>query len=196
MQQGLTTGVFQLESEGMRNVLRRLRPTEFEDIVAVNALYRPGPMDNIPQYINRKHGNEPVVYPHPDLADILKNTYGVIIYQEQIMQIASKMAGFSLGEADLLRRAVSKKNREVLDKERGHFVQGAKKNGYEKTANDIYNLIVRFANYGFNRSHAVAYSQISYQLAYLKAHYPLHFMASLLTSVIGNEGKPLNILKN
>lgn len=187
---GDTTGVFQLESSGMRSVLVRLQPSDLEDIVAVNALYRPGPMENIPLYIARKHKKEPVQYPHPDLEPILEKTYGVIVYQEQIMQIASKMAGFSLGEADLLRRAVSKKKKEVLDKERQHFVQGSLKKGYtEQTANEIYDLIVRFANYGFNRSHAVAYSMIAYQLAYLKANYPLYFMASLLTSVIGNDEK-------
>ncbi|MCD4839906.1 DNA polymerase III subunit alpha [Neobacillus sedimentimangrovi] len=187
---GETTGVFQLESEGMRKVLTRLKPSRFEDIVAVNALYRPGPMENIPLFIDRKHGRQRVEYPHPDLKPILDNTYGVIVYQEQIMQIASVMAGFSLGEADLLRRAVGKKQKEILDKERNHFVQGALKQGYSQTlANEIYDLIVRFANYGFNRSHAVAYSMISYQLAYLKANYPEHFMAGLLTSVIGNETK-------
>nr|WP_263325442.1 DNA polymerase III subunit alpha [Neobacillus sp. Marseille-Q6967] len=187
---GETTGIFQLESEGMRKVLMRLKPSRFEDIVAVNALYRPGPMENIPLYIDRKHGRQPVEYPHPDLKPILENTYGVLIYQEQIMQIASKMAGFSLGEADLLRRAVGKKQKEVLDRERNHFVQGALKMGYDQSlANDIYDLIVRFANYGFNRSHAVAYSLIAYQLAYLKANYPLFFMAGLLTSAVGNETK-------
>ncbi|WP_018662512.1 DNA polymerase III subunit alpha [Heyndrickxia acidiproducens] len=190
LSKGSTTGVFQLESDGMRKVLQRLKPTELEDIVAVNALYRPGPMDNIPLYIERKHGKQPVVYPHEDLKPILEKTYGVIVYQEQIMQIASQMAGFSLGEADLLRRAVSKKKKSVLDEERQHFINGAQKKGYEeKTANHIYDLIVRFANYGFNRSHAVAYSMIACQLGYLKAHYPLYFMASLLTSVIGNEDK-------
>lgn len=190
LSKGETTGVFQLESDGMRSVLKRLQPTHFEDIVAVNALYRPGPMENIPLYIKRKHGVEKVTYPHPDLIPILENTYGVIVYQEQIMQIAAKMAGFSLGEADLLRRAVSKKKKDVLDKEREHFVQGALKKGYgEKTASEIYDLIVKFANYGFNRSHAVAYSVIAYQLAYLKTHYPVHFMAALLSSVSGNEGK-------
>ena len=187
---GQTTGVFQLESEGMRNVLKRLQPNRFEDVVAVNALYRPGPMENIPHFIDRKHGREKVVYPHPNLKPILENTYGVIVYQEQIMQIAATMAGFTLGEADLLRRAVSKKQREVLDQERAHFISGAEQKGYERvTANQIYDLIVRFANYGFNRSHAVAYSFISYQLAYLKAHYSVHFMASILTSASGNEGK-------
>ncbi|MGP9042672.1 DNA polymerase III subunit alpha [Cytobacillus kochii] len=190
LSRGETTGIFQLESSGMRNVLKKLQPTTFEDIVAVNALYRPGPMENIPLFIARKHGEEEITYPHQDLEDILKPTYGVIVYQEQIMQIAAKMAGFSLGEADLLRRAVSKKQEEVLNKERAHFVQGAIIQGYtEETANQIYNYIVKFANYGFNRSHAVAYSMISYQLAYLKAHYPLHFMAALLTSAIGNDAK-------
>jgi DNA polymerase III subunit alpha len=193
---GNTTGVFQLESEGMRKVLTQLKPSSFEDIVAVNALYRPGPMENIPVYINRKHGKEEVHYPHPDLEVILKSTFGVIVYQEQIMQIASSMAGFSLGEADLLRRAVSKKKKEVLDRERSHFIVGALKNQYsEDIANDIYDLIVRFANYGFNRSHAVAYSLISYQLAYLKAQYPVHFMSSLLSSAIGNEGKIIQFIR-
>lgn len=187
---GETTGVFQLESDGMRNVLRKLKPSRFEDIVAVNALYRPGPMDNIPTFINRKHGMEPVTYPHRDLESILENTYGVIVYQEQIMQIAAKLAGFSLGEADLLRRAVSKKQKSTLDKERVHFVTGALKKGYdEETANTVYDLIVKFANYGFNRSHAVAYSIIAYQLAYLKVHYPKYFMSALLSSVSGSEGK-------
>jgi DNA polymerase-3 subunit alpha len=185
---GHTTGVFQLESEGMRSVLKRLQPNRFEDIVAVNALYRPGPMENIPHFIERKSGREKVVYPHPDLKPILENTYGVIVYQEQIMQIAAKMAGFSLGEADLLRRAVSKKQKEILDRERAHFIAGAVRLGYERrTADQIYDLIVRFANYGFNRSHAVAYSFIAYQLAWLKAHYPICFMASLLSSAAGNE---------
>lgn len=188
--EGRTTGIFQLESEGMRKVLTRLQPSHFEDIVAVNALYRPGPMENIPAYIDRKHGRKPVEYPHSDIKEILEPTYGVLIYQEQIIQIASKFAGFSLGEADLLRRAVSKKKRDVLDAERKHFVQGACQKGYsEETADKVYHLIVQFANYGFNRSHAVAYSFIAYQLAYLKAHYPLNFMAALLTSAIGNEEK-------
>lgn len=190
LQKGDTTGIFQLESEGMRKVLRELRPTEFEDIVAVNALFRPGPMENIPTYIKRKHGKEKVEYPHPELKPILDFTYGVIVYQEQIMEIAAVLSGYSLGEADLLRRAVGKKKREVLDQQRRRFVSGAVEKGYdEKTANATYDLIVRFANYGFNRSHAVAYSFIAWQLAWLKAHYPKFFMAALLTSVIGNEDK-------
>ncbi|WP_409306056.1 DNA polymerase III subunit alpha [Peribacillus sp. SCS-155] len=190
LSKGDTTGVFQFESDGIRKVLTRLQPSTFEDIVAVNALYRPGPMDNIPLFIERKHGLRQVEYPHPVLQDILGNTQGVIVYQEQIMQIASKMAGFTLGEADLLRRAVSKKKREILNQEREHFVNGCLEQGYEaSTANEIYDLIVRFANYGFPRSHAVAYSMIAYQLAYLKEHYPQYFMAALLTSVIGNDDK-------
>ncbi|HJV31491.1 MAG TPA: DNA polymerase III subunit alpha, partial [Bacillales bacterium] len=188
LSKGETTGIFQLESEGMRKVLMKLKPTNFEDIVAVNALYRPGPMENIPLFIDRKNGRKPIEYPHSDLMPILQNTYGVIVYQEQIMQIASKIAGFTLGEADLLRRAVGKKKKEVLDMERGHFVQGAIQKGYrEPLANELYDLIVKFANYGFNRSHAVAYSIIAYQLAYLKTHYPVEFMAGLLTSAIGND---------
>ncbi|MEK3798150.1 DNA polymerase III subunit alpha [Peribacillus sp. FSL H8-0477] len=187
---GETTGIFQFESTGITNVLMKLRPTRFEDIVAVNALYRPGPMENIPLFIERKHGITPIDYPHPDLEEILKDTYGVIVYQEQIMQIASKLAGFSLGEADLLRRAVSKKKKDILDQERKHFTSGAVSQGYtEQTANAIYDMVVRFANYGFNRSHAVAYSFIAYQLTYLKARFPQHFYACLLTSAIGNDVK-------
>ncbi|MCD8508670.1 MAG: DNA polymerase III subunit alpha [Bacillus sp. (in: Bacteria)] len=187
---GETSGVFQLESSGMKSVLKRLMPTEFEDIVAVNALYRPGPMENIPTYIKRKHGEEQVVYPHDSLIDILKPTYGVLIYQEQIMQIASKMAGFSLGEADILRRAVGKKKRQVLEQERERFTKGAVHQGYtEKEADHMYNLILRFANYGFNRSHAVAYSIIAYYLAYLKANYPIEFMGALMETVIHHHEK-------
>ncbi|MDN4072619.1 DNA polymerase III subunit alpha [Fictibacillus terranigra] len=190
LSRGDTTGIFQLESDGMRRVLQQLQPTEFEDIVAVNALYRPGPMQNIPDYIAGKHKQRRVEYRHPDLKPILKSTYGVIVYQEQIMKIASEMAGFSLGEADLLRRAVSKKKRDVLDREREHFVRGCLKKGHdEQTANGLYDLIVRFADYGFNRSHAAAYSIIAYQLAYLKANYPLYFMAALLSSVTGSPEK-------
>ncbi|KXZ13752.1 DNA polymerase III subunit alpha [Bacillus nakamurai] len=190
LSKGDTTGIFQLESSGMRSVLKRLKPTRLEDIVAVNALYRPGPMENIPLFIDRKHGRARVEVPHEDVRSILAETYGVIVYQEQIMMIASRMAGFSLGEADLLRRAVSKKQKDILDRERSHFVEGCLKKEYSVvTANEVYDLIVKFANYGFNRSHAVAYSMIGYQLAYLKAHYPLYFMCGLLTSVIGNEDK-------
>ncbi|MCM3162848.1 DNA polymerase III subunit alpha [Metabacillus litoralis] len=190
LSQGDTTGVFQLESEGMRSVLKRLKPSNLEDIVAVNALYRPGPMENIPLYIDRKHKRKSTTYLHPSLEPILQNTYGVIVYQEQIMELASTIAGFTLGEADLLRRAVGKKKKEILDQQREHFVSGCMRNGYsQQVANSIYDLIVKFANYGFNRSHAVAYSMIAYQLAFLKANYPLHSLTALLTSVSGNEDK-------
>ncbi|WP_208920136.1 DNA polymerase III subunit alpha [Paenibacillus uliginis] len=187
---GETTGVFQLESAGMRRVLKDLKPSAFEDIVSVLALYRPGPMEFIPKYIQAKHGMIEPEYPHPDLIPILGDTYGIIVYQEQIMQIASAMAGFSLGEADLLRRAVSKKKREVLDRERGHFVSGSLKQNYnEEDANRVYDMIVRFADYGFPRAHAAAYGVLAFQTAYLKAHYPVQFMASMLTAVMGSHRK-------
>ncbi|WP_240374622.1 DNA polymerase III subunit alpha [Bacillus piscicola] len=179
---GDTTGVFQLESEGMRQALKEIKPSKFEDIAAVNALYRPGPMENIPLYARRKEGVDDPEYYHENLKEILAPTYGVIIYQEQIMQIASVIAGYTYGEADLLRRAISKKVRSVLEKERTRFIEKAGRIGYPtKLAASIYDLIVRFADYGFNRSHAVAYSYIAYQLAYLKAHYPAYFYAALLT---------------
>ncbi|MDB5084918.1 MAG: polymerase subunit alpha, partial [Bacilli bacterium] len=187
---GLTDGCFQLESSGVKLVLRELKPTAFEDIIAVISLYRPGPMENIPHFIKAKHGQIPIVYPHPSLAPILKDTYGVIVYQEQIMQIASFMAGFSLGQADVLRRAVGKKKREILDEQRALFVQGSARNGYDsRVADDVYDLIVRFADYGFNRSHAAAYGVLAYRTAYLKAHYPAEFMASLMSLWMGNPGK-------
>ncbi|MRG87689.1 DNA polymerase III subunit alpha [Salinibacillus xinjiangensis] len=190
LQAGYTTGVFQLESAGMKKVLKDLKPTQFEDVVAVNALFRPGPMEFIPNYIDRKHGREKVSYPHQDLKPILEKTYGVLVYQEQIMQIANQFAGYSLGEADLLRRAVSKKKKEVLEAEKEKFISGCLKKGYpQDVANEIYDWIVAFANYGFNRSHAVAYSMVSYRLAYLKAHYPSYFFAALLSSVSYDQDK-------
>lgn len=190
LSKGETIGVFQFESEGMQKVLTQLKPERFSDLVAVNALYRPGPMENIPTFIRRRHGEEAVSYLHEDLKEILQNTYGIIVYQEQIMQIASKFAGFSLGQADLLRRAVSKKNATVLEEQRKHFVNGSLKQGYTKQiAEQIYDYIVKFANYGFNLSHAAAYSLIAYQLGYLKANYPRFFMAALMSSVIGNDQK-------
>ncbi|WP_321387600.1 DNA polymerase III subunit alpha [uncultured Enterococcus sp.] len=187
---GETSGVFQFESAGIRNVLRKLGPTSIEDIAAVNALYRPGPMQNIDLFIRRKKGLEAIDYPDPSLQSILENTYGVIVYQEQIMQVAAKMAGFSLGQADILRRAISKKKKDVLDQERKHFVDGGIAQGYsEETADKIYDYIERFANYGFNRSHAFAYSFIGFQMAYLKVHYPAAFYAALLHSVRHNPNK-------
>jgi DNA polymerase-3 subunit alpha len=189
-QKGETAGIFQFESAGIRNVLRKLGPESIEDIAAVNALYRPGPMQNIDTFIKRKKGQERVSYPDDSLIPILQNTYGIIVYQEQIMQVASKMAGFSLGQADILRRAISKKKKDVLDEERRHFVQGALANHYdEKTANLVYDYIERFANYGFNRSHAFAYSFIGFQMAYLKVHYPAPFFASILHSVRNTASK-------
>ncbi|GGE52059.1 DNA polymerase III subunit alpha [Pullulanibacillus camelliae] len=190
LSQAETTGVFQFETNGMRAVLKRLQPTHFEDLVAVNALNRPGPMEFIQDFIDAKHGKRKVHYLHPDLEPILKSTYGIIVYQEQIMQIAAKMAGFSLGEADILRRAVSKKKRDVLEKEEKHFVDGCLAQGYPReTAESIYKLIVRFADYGFNRSHAVAYTVIAYRLAYLKTHEPIAFMTALLSSAIHHQEK-------
>jgi len=190
LSQGDTTGVFQLESAGMRNVLRELKPECLEDVVAVLALYRPGPMEIIPRYIAAKHGESKVTYPHPVLEPILKETHGFLIYQEQIMQISSTLAGFTLGEADILRRAVGKKKRELLAEQREKFVAGCIRNGYgEKLGNEIYDLIVRFADYGFNKAHSVSYAVIAYQMAYLKANYPLAFMAALLSLSIGSQAK-------
>ncbi|MGA8942753.1 MAG: DNA polymerase III subunit alpha [Thermoactinomyces sp.] len=190
LSRGETTGVFQLESPGMQKVLKEMKPTCFEDIIAALALHRPGPMEQIPRFIRAKNGLEKVHYLHPDLEEILKNTYGIIIYQEQIMKIAAKMAGFSLGQADLLRRAVSKKKREWLMEYRQAFVKGCVRQGYdEPTGERIYDLIVRFADYGFNRSHSAAYGVLAYQSAFLKAHYPLQFMAALLQSVVDNHDK-------
>ncbi len=190
MGRGETTGVFQLESPGMRRVLKDMKPNSFEDIVSVLALFRPGPMEFIPQFIRAKHGLIEVEYPHDNLKPILQDTYGIIVYQEQIMQIASVMAGFSLGQADLLRRAVSKKKREVLDEQRVAFVSGSLRMGYtEADANRVYDMVVRFADYGFPRAHAAAYAVLAFQTAYLKAHYPVAFMASMLTAVVGNQRK-------
>ncbi|MFJ7934858.1 DNA polymerase III subunit alpha [Sporosarcina sp. NPDC096371] len=193
---GDMSGVFQFESDGMREALRLIRPNKFEDIFAISALYRPGPMDNIPLYGKRKNGDESVTYLHPQLESILKETHGVIIYQEQIMQIAVRVAGFTMGEADLLRRAISKKNREILLKERAHFTQSAVNNGFpEDTAVAVYNLIVKFADYGFPKSHAVAYALISYRLGFLKANEPAYFYAALLSSMTGNNDKTVELMR-
>ncbi|BGE82185.1 DNA polymerase III subunit alpha [Staphylococcus petrasii] len=195
LSKGNTTGIFQLESEGVRKVLVRLQPEHFEDIVAVTSLYRPGPMEEIPTYISRRHNQSDIQYLHPDLEPILKRTYGVIIYQEQIMQIASQFASFSYGQADILRRAMSKKNRTVLENERQHFVNGAVENGYDEAVSiQIFDLILKFADYGFPRAHAVSYSKIAYIMAYLKAHYPNYFYANILSNVVGNESKTAAII--
>ena len=185
---GETTGVFQLESAGMRKVLRDLKVSSFDDITSAIALYRPGPMDIIPTFIKRKFKEEIVTYPHPDLEPILKNTYGTIVYQDQIMLIAWRFAGYSLGQADILRRAVSKKKKEILEAERINFVSSSVKKGYTKeTAEEIYDYIVKFANYGFNKAHSVAYAVVAYETAYLKANYPEHYFSSLMSSIIGSD---------
>jgi DNA polymerase III subunit alpha len=185
-----TVGVFQLEGTGMRDSLKRLKPDRFEDIIAMVALYRPGPMDNIPTYINRKHGEEPVELLHPLLEGILKETYGVIIYQEQVMQIAQVLAGFSLGEADLLRRAMGKKDKREMAQQKSRFVEGALKNGVQRPdAEYIFELVDKFAGYGFNKSHAAAYALVSYQTAYMKANFREEFLAASMTLDMGNTDK-------
>jgi DNA polymerase III subunit alpha len=187
---GKTTGIFQLESSGMRDLLTGFKPDRFEDIIAIIALYRPGPMDLIPDFIKRKQGKVPIVYETPELEPILKDTYGVIVYQEQVMAIANKVAGFSLGQADILRRAMGKKKPEEMEKLRVQFLDGAKKNAIpEKKAEKLYELIQKFAGYGFNKSHAAAYAVVCYQTAYLKSHYPTEFMAALMTTDMGNTDK-------
>ncbi|PRO64328.1 DNA polymerase III subunit alpha [Alkalicoccus urumqiensis] len=190
LSKGKTRGIFQLESGGMQRVLKQMQPTTFEDIVAVNALYRPGPMAFITDYIDGKHGRKTPDYVHPDLKPILETTFGVLIYQEQIMQIAVKMAGFTPGGADLLRRAVSKKKREELEKGRRRFLEGAQEKGHTaEDAEKVYDLIVRFADYGFNRSHAVAYSIISYRLAYVKAVHPHVFYTAMMEGLLHDQEK-------
>lgn len=181
-QRGETVGTFQFESEGMRSYLKELKPTSIEDLIAMNALYRPGPMGFIPTFIDRKHGREKVEYPHPLLEDILKPTHGIMVYQEQIMQTAQIIGGFSLGQADLLRRAMGKKNMDEMAAQKVRFVKGAGEKNIEKEkAEEIYGVMQKFAEYGFNRSHSAAYSVIAYQTAYIKAHYPAEYMAGVLT---------------
>ncbi|MBI5853863.1 MAG: DNA polymerase III subunit alpha, partial [Nitrospirae bacterium] len=192
---GKTTGLFQLESTGMRDLLTGLRPDRFEDIIAIIALYRPGPMDLIPDFIKRKQGKVPIAYETPALEPILKDTYGVIVYQEQVMAITNVVAGFSLGQADILRRAMGKKKPEEMEKLRIKFLEGAKEKKLpEKQAEKLYELIQKFAGYGFNKSHAAAYAVVTYQTAYLKANHPTEFMAALLTSEMGNTDKLVGYL--
>ncbi len=182
---GDTVGVFQFESSGMQESLRKLRPTTISDLVAMNALYRPGPMAMIGDFIDRKHGRAAIEYLHPKLEPILKETYGIIVYQEQVMKIASEIAGFSLGEADVVRRAMGKKKLEEMLKQKDDFIKGSVERGVSKElASDIFDLIQKFAKYGFNKSHSVAYSVVAYQTAYLKAHYAPEFMAATLSSEI------------
>jgi DNA polymerase-3 subunit alpha len=190
LSRGDSTGVFQLESSGMRDALRKLKPDRFEEIIAINALYRPGPMDNIPSYINRKHGKEQPDYLHPSLEGILKETFGIMIYQEQVMQIAQKLSGFSLGSADLLRRAMGKKIKEEMEAQREDFVAGAVANKVDQsTAAQIFDQVNKFAGYGFNKSHAAAYALIAYQAAWLKANHPVEFFAASMTLEIHNTDK-------
>jgi len=189
-QEGRTVAIFQFESEGMQKYLRMLKPTCIEDLIAMNALYRPGPMENIPSFVRRKHGEEPITYPHPSLEPILSNTYGIMVYQEQIMQIAQVLAGYSLAEADLLRRAMGKKKREIMEEQRAVFVERAVARGVERsTAEEVFDLMAKFAEYGFNKSHAAAYSLLAYRAAYLKAHYPAAYMAAVLTHHADNYDK-------
>ena len=189
---GKTMAVFQLESSGMRDLIKRLKPTKFEEITALLALYRPGPLNSgmHDEFVDRKHGDSPVTYPHELLEEVLEETYGVIVYQEQVMEAARVLAGFSLGQADILRRAMGKKKKEEMEEQREIFVKGCKKNNIkEKNAEQIFDLINQFAEYGFNKSHSAAYALISYQTAYLKAYYPEHFMASVMSSELGNTDK-------
>jgi len=182
-----TTAVFQLESRGMKDMLKQAKPDCFEDIVALVALYRPGPMDLIPDFCRRKHGQQSVTYPHPATEPILKETYGIAVYQEQVMQIAQVVAGYSLGEADLLRRAMGKKKPEEMDAQRAIFIEGATQNKLNnKQAKDLFDLLEKFAGYGFNKSHAAAYAKIAYQTAFLKAHYPSAFIAASMSADMNN----------
>jgi len=188
-----TTAVFQMESSGFREMLKRLRPDRFEDIVAAVALYRPGPMEWIDDFIRRKHGQLRTSYPHPGLEPILRDTYGIVVYQEQVMQIAAALAGYSLGQADLLRRAMGKKKKEAMAAERAPFIEGCAKNGIDaKKANEVFDLVQPFAGYAFNRSHAAGYALLAYQTAYLKAHHPVEFMAAVLTC---EQGKIANLTR-
>jgi DNA polymerase-3 subunit alpha len=179
LKRGDTVGVFQLESEGMRRTLAAVKPTCFEDIIALVSLYRPGPMDNIPSFGARKNGREEIAYPHPLLENVLKETYGIFVYQEQVMEAAKVLAGYSLGEADLLRRAMGKKIKAEMDAQRERFVTGCAANAIARPkANELFDLIDKFAGYGFNKSHAAAYALVAYQTAWLKAHHPVEFYAA------------------
>ncbi len=182
-----TTAVFQLESRGMKDMLKQAKPDVFEDIIALVALYRPGPMDLIPDFCRRKHGLQRVEYPHPATESVLKETYGIMVYQEQVMQIAQVVAGYSLGGADLLRRAMGKKKADEMAQQRAIFVEGAVKNGTsERQAEEVFNLMEKFASYGFNKSHAAAYALVAYHTAYLKAHYPAAFLAATMSADMNN----------
>jgi DNA polymerase-3 subunit alpha len=194
---GETIGLFQFESSGMREYLKKLKPQSVEDLTAMNALYRPGPMDMIDDFIARKHGTKKIEYLHPKLEPILRETYGIIVYQEQVMRIASELAGFTLGGADLLRRAMGKKIAELMAEQRKKFVDGCKERGIaENTANQIFDLMDKFAAYGFNKSHAAGYSVVAYQTGYLKAHYPAEFMAANLTSEMTTTSRIVTLIED
>ncbi len=187
LSRGDTTGIFQLESAGMKRYLRELKPTQFDDIIAMGALYRPGPMAEIPRFIAAKHNASAIEYPHPSLEPVLKDTYGVMVYQEQIIALLQLIAGYSLGQADLVRKAIGKKKRDIMDAEKPRFIEGCLKKGLtEPGAEDLWALIQPFADYSFNKAHAACYAMIAYQTAYLKAHFPEAFMAALMTSDYGN----------
>jgi DNA polymerase-3 subunit alpha len=192
LSRGETAGIFQLESSGMTDIVVKMKPQCFEDLIALVALYRPGPLQSgmVDDFIKRKKGSTKITYELPELEAILKDTYGVIVYQEQVMQIARTLAGYSLGGADLLRRAMGKKDPAVMAKEKVPFLKGAEKLGVNlKKAEAIFDLMAKFAEYGFNKSHSAAYALVSYQTAYLKAHYPVEYMASLLTSEVQDTDK-------
>jgi len=189
---GATSGIFQFESHGMREILRRYQPARFEDLIALNALYRPGPIQGgmIDDFIARKHGQRAITYDLPELKEIMEETYGVMVYQEHVMQIASRVAGFTLGEADILRRAMGKKKVKEMASQREKFIAGARRNGVsEKKATRIFDLMEQFAGYGFPKAHSTAYALLAYQTAYLKTHYPVEFIAALLTAETGNQEK-------
>jgi DNA polymerase III subunit alpha len=192
---GLTSGIFQFESSGMRDILRRYQPDRLDDLIALNALYRPGPMDMIDDFIDRKHGRKEVTYDIAETKDILEESFGVIVYQEQVMQLSSRLAGYSLGDADILRRAMGKKKQEEMDKQRERFVSGAKAKGFpQKKIEKIFDQMAKFAGYGFNKSHSAAYAYLAYVVGYLKTHYPVEFLSALLTSEIGNTDKAVKYI--
>ncbi len=192
---GDTLAVFQFESDGMQEYLKRLKPHNLEELTAMNALYRPGPMDNIPDFIDRKFGKKKIEYLHPLMEKILKTTYGIIVYQEQVMQLVQLIADFTLGQADILRRAMGKKQIAYMDKMKPLFIQGAARHGIgEKLALEIFDLIYKFADYGFNKSHSLAYSYLAFQTAWLKAHYPTEFLASVMTSEIDDQDKIVQLI--
>ncbi len=192
LQRGDTSAVFQFESPGMKDVHKQIKPDRFEDLIAIVSLYRPGPMDNIPTYIKRKHGEEEITYLHPDLAPILDETYGIMVYQEQVMKIAQALGGYTMGGADKLRKVMGKKMRDEIPKQRKMFTEGAVAKGIDEgTATKIFDQMEKFASYGFNKSHAAAYSLVSYQTAYLKAHYPVEFMCAVMSLDMTNVDKLL-----